>query len=57
MFFSNFAGANQLRENDGTEEREASDDECFSYFTKLLPYMYESCVSNESVKENCTGKE
>ena len=25
--------------------------------TKLQPYMYEPCVSKESLKESCTGKE
>ena len=44
-------------ENNGTEESETSDDEYLSDFTKLQPYMYEPCVSKESVKENCPGKE
>ena len=44
-------------ENNGTEESETSDDEYFSDFPKLLPYMCEPCVSKESVKENCQGKE
>ena len=40
-------------ENNGTEESETSDDEYFSNFTKLQPYMYETWVSKEYVKENC----
>ena len=44
-------------ENNGTEESETSDDKHLSDFTKLQPYMYESCVSKESMKENCPGKE
>ena len=44
-------------ENNGAEEIETSDDEYLSDFTKLQPYMYEPCVSKESVKENCPGKE
>ena len=44
-------------ENNGTEESETSDDEYLSDFTKLQLYMYEPCVSKESVKENCPGKE
>ena len=37
-------------ENSGIEESEISDDEYLSDFTKLQPYMYEPCVSKESVK-------
>ena len=44
-------------ENNTTEESETSDDEYLSDFTKLQPYLYERCVSKESVKENCPGKE
>ena len=43
-------------ENNGTEERQTSDDEYLSNFTKLQPYMYEPCVSKESVKGNYPGK-
>ena len=38
-----------------TEESKISDDEYLPDFTKLQPYLYESCVSKESVKENCPG--
>ena len=43
-------------ENNGTEVSETSDDEYLSDFTKLQPYMYELCVSKESMKENCPRK-
>ena len=43
-------------ENNGTEESETSDDRYLSDFVKLQPYLYETCVSKESVK-NCPGKE
>ena len=39
-------------ETNGTEESETADDEYLFDFTKLHPYMYEPCVSKESVKEN-----
>ena len=44
-------------ENDGTEESETLDDEYLSGFTKLQPDMYKPCISKESVKDNCPGKE
>ena len=44
-------------ENNGTEESQISDDEYLPDFTKLQPYMYEPCVSKESVKEYYPGKE
>ena len=44
-------------ENHGTEERETSVDEYLSDFTKPQLYMYEPCVSKESVTENWKEKE
>ena len=44
-------------ENNVTEESETSVNDYLSDFTKLQPYMCEPCVSKESVKENCSGKE
>ena len=35
-------------ENNVTEENEISDDEYLSDFTKLQPYEYKPCVSEES---------
>ena len=43
-------------ENNGTEESETSDDEYLSGFRKLQPYMYERCISKESVKEHFPKK-
>ena len=43
-------------ENNGTEESETSDDEYLSGFRKLQPYMYERCISKESVKERFSKK-
>ena len=37
-------------ENNGIEESENSDDRHLSDFVKLQPYLYEPCVSKESVK-------
>ena len=44
-------------ENNGNVESETLDDEYFSDFTKLKLYIYKPCVSKESLKENCAGKE
>ena len=44
-------------ENNRTEESETSDDEYLPDLTKLQPYMYENCISKESLKESCLGKE
>ena len=44
-------------EDNGTEESETSDDEYWLDLTKLQPYMYKPCVSKESLKESCLGKE
>ena len=44
-------------DNYGTEESKTSDDKYLPDFTKLQQYMQEPCVSKESVKENCPGKE
>ena len=44
-------------ENNGTKESETPDDEYLSDFTKMQPYIYELCVSKESMKENCPEKE
>ena len=44
-------------ENNGAEEKEISDDKYFSAFLKLWPYMCKPCVSKESVKGKCSGKE
>ena len=41
----------------GTEESQTSDDEYLPDLTKLQSHMYETCVSKESVKENCIRKE
>ena len=43
-------------ENNGNVESETLD-EYFSDFTKLKLYIYKPCVSKESSKENCAGKE
>ena len=43
-------------ENNGKVESETLD-EYFSDFTKLKLYIYKPCVSKESLKENCAGKE
>ena len=52
--FINSASENEIN---GIEESGTSDDEYLSDFTKLQLHMYEPCVSKESVKENCPGKE
>ena len=44
-------------ENNGTEESQISDDEYFSNFARLQLCTYEPSVSEDSVKENCWGKE
>ena len=41
----------------GTEESQNSDDKYLPDLTKPQPYMYETCVSKESVKESCIKKE
>ena len=41
----------------GTEENQTSDDEYLPDLTKLQSHMYKTCVSKESVKENCIRKE
>ena len=38
-------------ENNVTEENEISDDEYLSDFTKLQPYEYKPCVSEESKRK------
>ena len=44
-------------ENNGTKESKTLDDNNLSDFTKLQSYMFEPCVSEESIKKNCSGKE
>ena len=44
-------------ESNGTEENETSADKYLSDFLKLQQYTYAPCVSKESLKENCPGKE
>ena len=36
-------------ENNGTKESKTSDDQYLSDFTKVQPYMFEPCVSKESI--------
>ena len=43
-------------ENNGFEESETSDDEFMPGLTSLQLYMFELCVSRESLKESCPGK-
>ena len=43
-------------ENNGSEKSETSDGEYLSDFTKLQPYMYEPCVSKESLKKTAQEK-
>ena len=55
MLKSKFINSASEDENNRTEESETSDDEYLPDFTKLQSYMYEPCVSKESMKENCPG--
>ena len=44
--------------NNRTEDSETSDDGYYLRdLTKLQSYMYETCVSEEYLKESCPGKE
>ena len=56
MSKSEFINSASEDENNWTEESETSDDEYFSDFAKLQPYIFEPCVSKVSVKEHCPGK-
>ena len=53
---SKFINGASENESNGTEESETSNNKYFSDFIKLQSYMYETCVSSETVKENCLRK-
>ena len=56
MSKSEFINRTEEDENNRTEESGASDDEFLDNLTKLQ-LLYEPCVSKESLKESCPGKE
>ena len=41
----------------GLKKGKLEDDEYLPDLTKLQPYIYKPCVSKESLKESCPGKE
>ena len=53
---SEFINSASENESNGTGESETSNNKYFSDFIKLQSYMYEPCVSSETVKENCLRK-